>query len=118
LYLSNKVNTNNAWLQFKDKVYFYNDGTATIGGWNIDQNQINSTTNKKIGEAEYPFKTFMQNGKVGTNAFGVCYTKNKGKDNEETIYPFRVTHKGELHASGADIEGNFKISASSTIVNK
>ena len=42
LYLSNKVNSKNAWLQFKDKVYFYNNGAATIGGWSILSDWIQS----------------------------------------------------------------------------
>lgn len=110
LYLSNQVNENDAWLQFKDKVYFYNNGTAQIGGWNIDKNQINSTTNRTIEGSSYSFKTFMQNGNAGTNAFGIGYFKD-----DQWNYPFRITHEGKLYATGANIEGKININSESTL---
>lgn len=42
LYFSNISNTNNAWLQFKDKIYFNSDGTATIGNWMIEKSCLAS----------------------------------------------------------------------------
>jgi hypothetical protein len=49
LYLGSTAEENtNAWLRFSDKVYFRNDGTATIGGWSIKQYCIeNSDTSNQ-----------------------------------------------------------------------
>ena len=99
LYLGSTANTNSAWLQFKDKVYFYSDGTATIGGWNI------GTRSLSYNAEELYFGT-------GNNA--VITGKFKEGDEDTTKYSvalklgnnFGVQKNGTLYAKGVNINGN------------
>ena len=127
LYLGSTANTNRAWLQFKDKVYFYSDGTATIGGWNVEADiMYKSPHRNSSGDIDNPGTGLAASGWHTNPAFWAGYTgagnnpwehaSNRTDESGWTDHTkCYITNSGILHATGADIEGKFNINNESTL---
>ena len=121
LYIGNSginINNKSAWLSFKDKIHFYKDGTATIGGWTIGTSSL-SCANTDTKKQDYTRWLYFGT----TNSAKLMWTDNKEKSVALRLgNGFGVTTDGKLYASGADIQGKFNISSESilngTEVNK
>lgn len=102
LYLGSTANTNRAWLQFKDKVYFYSDGTATIGGWDIATNTISA-----INEQEYT--VLKADGQV-------AFATGSPLVNPTTGAKLQIYHNGTIKAGyNGDERYNFIVNKDGTV---
>lgn len=128
LYLSNIKNEDGAFFQFNDKVLF-KDGTATIGGWNIDKKALSynsgdlyfgitndATLNNTFDTISYPKVALKLGDSFGVTSSGTVYANSLILGKDLKIPEGNLELKGTLELINGKISVT-DLDGSKTIIN-